>query len=123
MAGVGSGSQGLRHVVTGQQAMRSSRIPAFAEADAAARLAAALVAGKGPGRAGPREPFTDPLSAGPAAHALLLPGQAVTRANLRHVVESGAVTARCPVSASAVGAARSGCPEVRATAARRVRRP
>ncbi len=47
VTGAGSGTQGLRHIVTGQQSMTVFEDPR-AEADAVARLAVSLVAGRSP---------------------------------------------------------------------------
>lgn len=92
LTGQGSGAQGLRHIVTGQQSMTVFDDPR-AEADAAARLAVALVAGKNPASVGlTLAPYDDPLSPGRPIGALLLPGQVVTRANVQDVVDGGAVT-------------------------------
>ncbi len=93
VTGQGSGAQGLRQVVTGQQSMTVFVDPR-AEADAAAGLAAALVAGRTPTSAGlALSPYVDPRSPGRDVEALLVPGQVVTRAHVRDVVDSGAVSA------------------------------
>jgi D-xylose transport system substrate-binding protein len=93
VTGQGSGIQGLRNIVTGQQSMTVFEDPR-AEADAVARLAVTLVSGRRPTAAGLRvEHYADQLSPGRTVEALLLPGQVVTRANVRDVVEGGAVKA------------------------------
>ena len=51
VAGQGSGTEGLRNIVTGQQSMTVFQDPR-AQADAAARLAIALVSGRRPSAAG-----------------------------------------------------------------------
>ncbi len=94
VVGQGSGTQGLRRVLTGQQSATVVTDPQLV-ADSAARLAAALVAGTGP-TAGPvpLTTFTDPLLPSRRLQALLVPGRAVTQATLGDAVRSGAVTAR-----------------------------
>ena len=92
LTGQGSGVQGLRHILTGQQSMTVFDDPR-AEADAAARLAVTLVAGRNPSAAGlSLAPYTDPQSPRRTVRALLLPGQVITRANVQDLVDSGAVT-------------------------------
>ena len=92
VAGQGSGTEGLRNIVTGQQSMTVFQ-DARAEADAAARLAIALVAGKHPSAAAFHlVRFTDPTSPNREVQAFLLPGRVVTRANVTEVVDSGALT-------------------------------
>jgi len=64
-----------------------------AEAEAAARLAVALIAGRSPSAAGLRlSPYADPRSPGRTVEAVQLPGQVITRANVQDVVHSGAVS-------------------------------
>ncbi len=93
VTGQGSGPQGLRHVMTGQQTM-TVYVDPRTEARTAAGLAAALVAGRTPASVGLRlSPYADPRSPGRTVGALLLPGQVVTRANVQDVVDSGAVSA------------------------------
>lgn len=92
LTGQGSGRQGLRQIVTGRQSM-TVWVDPRAEAEAAAGLAATLVAGRTPWRVGLRlSPYADPRSPGRTVEALLLPGQVVTRANVRDVVDAGALT-------------------------------
>jgi D-xylose transport system substrate-binding protein len=92
VAGRGSGTQGLRNIVSGGQSMTMFEDPRD-EAAAAAQLAAALVAGRSPSAAGlSLVPYSDPRSPGRTVTAVLLPAQVITRANVQDVVDSGALT-------------------------------
>jgi D-xylose transport system substrate-binding protein len=92
VTGQDSGTEGLQNIVTGQQSMTSFKNVKL-EANAAAQLAIALIAGKDPSAAGMTlNTFDDPQSPSHNLKALLLPSQVITQANIDDVVKAGALT-------------------------------
>src|SRR4051794_9677899 len=92
VTGQDSAVLGLQNVVTGQQSMTIFKNVKL-EANAAAQLAIALIAGKDPSAAGMTlNPFDDPQSPSHNLKALLLPSQVITQANIDDVVKAGALT-------------------------------
>ena len=87
-----SGTEGLQNLVTGQQSMTIFKNVKL-EANAAAQLAIALIAGKNPSAAGMTlTKFDDPQSPSHNLQALLLPPQVITQANINDVIKAGALT-------------------------------
>jgi D-xylose transport system substrate-binding protein len=85
--------EGLQAVITGQQSMTIFKDVKL-EAQAAAQLAIALIQGKDPADAGlTLAPFEDPQAPGHKLQALLLPAQVITQANVKDVIDAGALTA------------------------------
>ena len=75
VTGQDSGTEGLQNIVTGQQSMTVFKNVKL-EANAAAQLAIALIAGKDPAAAGLElTPFADPKSPNHKIQALLLPAR------------------------------------------------
>jgi D-xylose transport system substrate-binding protein len=92
VTGQDSGTEGLQNIVTGQQSMTIFKNVKL-EANAAAQLAIALIAGKDPAAAGMTlNKFDDPQSPSHNLQALLLPAQVITQANVDDVVKAGALT-------------------------------
>ncbi|HEX3297310.1 MAG TPA: substrate-binding domain-containing protein [Nocardioides sp.] len=92
VTGQDSGTEGLQNIVTGQQSMTIFKNVKL-EANAAAQLAIALIAGKDPAAAGMTlSKFDDPQSPSHNLQALLLPAQVITQANVDDVVKAGALT-------------------------------
>lgn len=92
VTGQDSGTEGLQNIVTGQQSMTVFKNVKL-EANAAAQLAIALIAGKDPKAAGMElTDFADPESPNHKIQALLLPAQVITQANVDDVVKAGALT-------------------------------
>jgi D-xylose transport system substrate-binding protein len=92
VTGQDSGVEGLDNIITGQQSMTVFKNVTL-EANAAAQLAIALIAGKDPAAAGMTlSPFDDPQSPSHDLKALLLPAQVITQANVDDVVKAGALT-------------------------------
>ncbi|HEY2877318.1 sugar ABC transporter substrate-binding protein [Nocardioides sp.] len=92
VTGQDSGTEGLQNIVTGQQSMTVFKNVKL-EANAAAQLAIALIAGKDPKAAGMElTDFADPESPDHKIQALLLPAQVITQANIDDVVTAGALT-------------------------------
>jgi D-xylose transport system substrate-binding protein len=92
ITGQDSGVEGLQNIVNGKQSMTVFKDVKL-EAQAAAQLAIALIGGKDPSSAGLElSPFEDPQAAGHKLTALLLPAQVITQANLKDVVDAGALT-------------------------------
>ena len=92
VTGQDSGVEGLQNIITGQQSMTVFKNVSL-EADAATKLAAALIANKAPAAAGLTvTPFKDPQSASHKLQALLLPAQVITQANIQDVIDAGALT-------------------------------
>jgi D-xylose transport system substrate-binding protein len=92
VTGQDSGVVGLQNIVTGQQSMTVFKNVKL-EANAAAQLAIALIAGKDPAAAGMTlTKFDDPESPSHNIQALLLPAQVITQANVNDVVKAGALT-------------------------------
>jgi len=93
ITGQDSGTEGLQNIVTGMQSMTVFKNVKL-EANAAAQLAIALIAGKDPSAAGMElQPFADPESPNHQIKALLLPAQVITQANVNDVIDAGALTA------------------------------
>lgn len=83
---------GLQNVITGQQSMTVFKDIKL-EAEAAAQLAIALIAGIDPAEAGlSLSDFPDPMAPDRNLQALLLPAQVITQANVSDVIDSGALT-------------------------------
>ncbi|MBO0846525.1 MAG: substrate-binding domain-containing protein [Nocardioides sp.] len=92
VTGQDSAVLGLQNIVTGQQSMTVFKNVKL-EANAAAQLAIALIAGKDPAAAGMQlTKFDDPQSPSHNIQALLLPAQVITQANVDDVVKAGALT-------------------------------
>jgi len=92
VAGQGPGIRGLRNVVAGRQSMTVHTDPRL-EADAAARLAAAVLSGSQRALASaPLTPFADPLAPSRVIAGVLVPVQAFTQADLGDVAETTGVT-------------------------------
>jgi D-xylose transport system substrate-binding protein len=92
VTGQDSGVEGLDNIITGQQSMTVFKNVKL-EANAAAQLAIALIAGKDPSAAGMTlTKFDDPQSPSHNIQALLLPAQVITQANVNDVVKAGALT-------------------------------
>jgi D-xylose transport system substrate-binding protein len=92
VTGQDSGTEGLDNIITGQQSMTVFKNVKL-EANAAAQLAIALIAGKDPAAAGMTlSKFDDPQSPSHNLQALLLPAQVITQANVDDVVKAGALT-------------------------------
>ena len=63
------------------------------EADAASKLAISLINGKDPASLGfTLQPFADPQKPDHKIQAQLLPAEVITQANVKRVVDSGALT-------------------------------
>jgi D-xylose transport system substrate-binding protein len=93
ITGQDSGTEGLQNIVTGMQSMTVFKNVKL-EANAAAQLAIALIAGKDPSAAGMQlQKFDDPESPNHQIKALLLPAQVITQANVTDVIDAGALTA------------------------------
>jgi D-xylose transport system substrate-binding protein len=93
VTGQDSGTEGLANIITGQQSMTIFKNVKL-EANAAAQLAIALIAGKDPTAAGMTlNKFDDPQSPSHNIQALLLPSQVITQANVNDVIKAGALTA------------------------------
>ena len=92
VTGQDSGTEGLQNIVNGQQSMTIFKNVKL-EANAAAQLAIALIAGKDPAAAGMQlNKFDDPQSSSHNIQALLLPSQVITQANINDVIKAGALT-------------------------------
>jgi D-xylose transport system substrate-binding protein len=84
--------EGLQNIVNGQQSMTVFKDVKL-EANAAAQLAIALIAGKAPADAGlTLSDFPDPKASSHKISALLLPAQVITQANIGDVIKAGALT-------------------------------
>lgn len=93
VTGQDSGVLGLQNIITGQQSMTVFKNVKL-EAQAAAQLAIALIAGKDPADAGMTlAKFDDPQSPDHQLEALLLPAQVITQANVDDVIKAGALSA------------------------------
>jgi D-xylose transport system substrate-binding protein len=85
--------EGLQSIITGKQSMTIFKDVKI-EAQAAAQLAIALIQGKDPAQAGlTLAPFADPQAPNHKIQALLLPAQVITQANVKDVIDAGALTA------------------------------
>jgi D-xylose transport system substrate-binding protein len=92
ITGQDSGITGIQNIVNGKQSMTVFKDVKL-EANAAAQLAIALIAGKDPSSAGlTLAPFADPQSPNHKIQALLLPAQVITQANVQDVIKAGALT-------------------------------
>jgi D-xylose transport system substrate-binding protein len=92
VTGQDAGVAGLQNIVTGQQSMTIFKNVKL-EAQAAAQLAIALIQGKDPSTVGlTLAKFDDPKAPAHNLQALLLPAQVITQANLKDVVDAGALT-------------------------------
>ncbi len=92
VTGQDSGVVGLQNIINGQQSMTIFKNVKL-EANAAAQLAIALIAGKDPSEAGlTLTDFPDPKDANHKIQALLLPAQVITQANVSDVIKAGALT-------------------------------
>jgi D-xylose transport system substrate-binding protein len=93
VTGQDSGVEGLDNIISGQQSMTVFKNVTL-EANAAAQLAIALIAGKDPAAAGMQlTKFDDPQSPSHNIQALLLPAQVITQANVTDVIKAGALSA------------------------------
>jgi D-xylose transport system substrate-binding protein len=91
VTGQDSGVEGLQNIITGQQSMTIFKNVKL-EAQAASQLAIALIQGKDPASAGMKlSPFDDPNKPAHKIQALLLPPQVITQANIKDVVDAGAL--------------------------------
>jgi D-xylose transport system substrate-binding protein len=92
VTGQDAGVSGLQNIITGQQSMTIFKDVKI-EANAAAQLAIALIAGKDPSAAGlTLSDFPDPKLPSHKIQALLLPAQVITQANVKDVIDAGALT-------------------------------
>ncbi len=92
ITGQDSGVVGLQNIINGQQSMTIFKNVKL-EANAAAQLAIALIAGKDPTTAGlTLSDFPDPKVTSHKIKALLLPAQVITQANVSDVISAGALT-------------------------------
>ena len=92
ITGQDSGVEGLQNIINGVQSMTIFKNVSL-EANAAAQLAIALIAGKTPADAGlTLSNFPDPKLASHKIQALLLPAQVITQANVSDVIKAGALT-------------------------------
>jgi D-xylose transport system substrate-binding protein len=84
--------EGLQNIINGLQSMTVFKNVKL-EANAAAQLAIALIAGKDPSSAGlTLSDFPDPKKQDHKIQALLLPAQVITQANVQDVIKAGALT-------------------------------
>jgi D-xylose transport system substrate-binding protein len=92
VTGQDSGVEGLQNIINGKQSMTVFKDVKL-EATAAAQLAIALIGGKDASSAGlTLSPFADPQASAHKIQALLLPAQVITQANVKDVVDAGALT-------------------------------
>ncbi len=92
VTGQDSGIEGLQNIINGDQSMTVFKNVKL-EANAAAQLAIALIAGKDPAAAGlTLSDFPDPKLTSHKIQALLLPAQVITQANISDVIKAGALT-------------------------------
>jgi D-xylose transport system substrate-binding protein len=93
VTGQDSGVEGLQNIITGQQSMTVFKTVTL-EATAASQLAIVLAQGKDPADAGlTLAPFDDPQAPSHQLQALLLPAQVITQANVKDVIDAGALKA------------------------------
>jgi len=91
VTGQDAGVAGLQNIVNGKQSMTVFKNVKL-EAEAAAQLAITLISGKDPSSAGlTLSAFADPQDPSHKIQALLLPAQVITQANLKDVVDAGAL--------------------------------
>jgi D-xylose transport system substrate-binding protein len=92
VTGQDAGVVGLQNIINGLQSMTIFKNVKL-EANAAAQLAIALIAGKDPSSAGlTLSDFPDPKKPDHKIQALLLPAQVITQANVSDVIKAGALT-------------------------------
>jgi D-xylose transport system substrate-binding protein len=92
VTGQDSGIEGLQNIINGVQSMTIFKNVKL-EANAAAQLAIALIAGTDPSAAGlTLSNFPDPKLPSHKIQALLLPAQVITQANVSDVIKAGALT-------------------------------
>jgi D-xylose transport system substrate-binding protein len=92
VTGQDSGIEGLQNIINGVQSMTIFKNVKL-EANAAAQLAIALIAGTDPSAAGlTLSDFPDPKLPSHKIQALLLPAQVITQANVSDVIKAGALT-------------------------------
>lgn len=92
VTGQDAGVNGLQNIIKGQQSMTIFKNVKL-EANAAAQLAIALISGTDPTSAGlTLTNFADPKAPNHKIQALLLPAQVITQANVKDVVDAGALT-------------------------------
>lgn len=93
VTGQDSGIVGLQNVLKGDQSMTIFKDVAKYEADAASKLALALLAGKDPSSVGiTLTKFDDPKSPSHNIQALLLPTQVITQGQVKDVIAAGGAT-------------------------------
>lgn len=93
LTGQDSSVSGLQNVLKGEQTMTIFKQVQL-EADAASKLAIALIQGKDPSSAGLElSPFEDPQNPDHKIQALLLPAQVVLQDSVKDVTDSGALKA------------------------------
>ena len=91
VTGQDAGVSGMQNIVNGKQSMTIFKNVKL-EANAAAQLAIALIGGKNPSAAGlTLSPFADPQKSSHKLQALLLPTVVITQANVKDVVDAGAL--------------------------------
>lgn len=91
ITGQDSSVGGMQNIVNGKQSMTIFK-NVTVQANAAAQLAIALIGGKDPSTAGlTLSPFDDPKKPDHKLQALLLPAQVISQANLKDVVDAGAL--------------------------------
>jgi D-xylose transport system substrate-binding protein len=91
VTGQDAGVAGMQNIITGKQSMTVFKKVEF-EANAAAQLAIALIGGKDPASVGlTLSPFEDPKTPAHKLQALLLPTEVITQANVKDVVDAGAL--------------------------------
>ena len=92
VTGQDSGVEGLQNIITGQQSMTVFKNVSL-EANAAAKLAIALIAGKDPSAAGlTLTPFDGPEERQPQAPGAAAAGPGHHAGNIQDVVDAGALT-------------------------------
>ncbi len=92
VTGQDSGVAGLQNIINGKQSMTIFKDVKL-EANAAAQLAIALISGKDASSAGlTLSAFEDPQDPSHKIEALLLPAQVITQANVKDVIDAGALT-------------------------------
>jgi len=92
VTGQDAGISGVQNIITGKQSMTVFKDVSL-EADAATKLAVALIAGKDPASVGLKvAPFEDPKKPDRKFEALLLPTNVITQANIQTIIDAGALT-------------------------------
>jgi D-xylose transport system substrate-binding protein len=91
VTGQDSSVEGVQNVITGKQSMTIFKDVSL-EADAASKLAISLINGKDPSTLGfTLAPFADPQKPDHKIQAQLLPAEVITQANVKRVVDAGAL--------------------------------